>query len=406
MANNGVRDTDKNIPLEAIRGMAALVVVVWHVCVGFFPYLVDGGRGWQGSPLYLFMNGPSAVMLFFVLSGYVLTRRYFESGNNRILLRGAVKRWPRLMGPVLLVVLASYALFKLDLYRFEQAGAVAGSPWLVRFLSAYTTQPVIQLWDALLQGAFFTFFRGDHHYNTALWTMRPEYVGSLIAFGFAPILFEARKVSWLLTIGLILIGAFLLRDGSLIAFPIGVGLAALVSRQAKISGRIAYPALVVALYFLGCPHTNKPAAFYHPILTANADHINIIGAAILIAVSETFPQFRKLFSGGFSRFLGDLSFPIYLVHVLVICSIGSMIYLWFGVWPATLAVFICSILVSLPLMVFNKWWIKRVNAATAMIIREQPAGFKQRAASEKSVQQSLSFSRSRSNAPVGRGRPD
>ena len=128
------------------------------------------------------------------------------------------------MGPVLLVVLASYALFELDLYRFEQAGAVAGSPWLIKFLSAHDTKPVIQLWDALLQGAFFTFFRGDHYYNTPLWTMRPEYVGSLIAFGFAPILFEARKVSWQLTIGLILIGAFLARHGSLIAFQLALGL--------------------------------------------------------------------------------------------------------------------------------------------------------------------------------------
>src|SRR5215472_16570432 len=139
----------KDIVLEAIRGGAALVVVVWHVCVGFFPYSLNGW--WQGSPLNLFMNGHSAVQLFFVLSGYVLTRRYFESGNNRILLRGAVKRWPRLMGPVLLVVLASYMLFKLDLYQFEQAGAVSGSGWLIGFANADIKMP-IQLWDALRQG--------------------------------------------------------------------------------------------------------------------------------------------------------------------------------------------------------------------------------------------------------------
>src|SRR5262245_4759677 len=119
----------KDIALEAIRGGAALVVVVWHVCVGFFPYSLDGW--WQGSPLNLFMNGQSAVQLFFVLSGYVLTRRYFESGNNRILLKGAVKRWPRLMGPVLLVVLACYVLFHLYLYELDLSVACSYLAWFV-----------------------------------------------------------------------------------------------------------------------------------------------------------------------------------------------------------------------------------------------------------------------------------
>src|SRR5262249_3875095 len=172
----------KDIALEAIRGGAALVVVVWHVCVGFFPFSLNGW--WQGSPLNLFMNGQSAVQLFFVLSAYVLTRRYFESGNNCILLKGAVKRWPRLMRPVLLVVLASYMLFKLDLYQFGQAAAAVGSPLLIKFLSAYDTKPEIHLWGALLQVSFFTFFAGEHFYDTPLWTMHPEFVGSFIAFGF------------------------------------------------------------------------------------------------------------------------------------------------------------------------------------------------------------------------------
>jgi peptidoglycan/LPS O-acetylase OafA/YrhL len=357
----------KDIALEAIRGGAALVVVVWHVCVAFFPYSLNGW--WQGSPLNLFMNGQSAVQLFFVLSGYVLTRRYFESGNNRILLKGAVKRWPRLMGPVLLVVLASYALFKLDLYQFEQAGAAAGSPWLIKFLSAYDTKPPIELWGALLQGSFFTFFGTEHFYNTPLWTMHPEFVGSFIAFGFAPILFEARKLSLHLTIGLVAMGAVLAAHENYAAFPIGVGLAALVPRSAVISSRIAYPALLMALYFLGCPHSSNNAV-YHPALMANADVMNSIGAAILIVVSETFYPIRRVFSGRISQFLGDLSFPIYLVHVLIICSIGSAIYLRVGAVPAALAVFAFSILASLPLMAFNKWWVAQVNAATMRILEE------------------------------------
>ena len=371
----------KDIPLEAIRGIAALVVVVQHVHHGYFPHFE---QGWQGSPFFVLMNGSAAVMLFFVLSAYVLTRRYFEVGDNRILLRGAVKRWPRLMGPVLLVVMLSYMLFKLDLYQFEQAGAISGSPWLIKFADAYNVKMPIQFWDALKEGSLLTFFRGDFHYDSPLWTMHAEFIGSFIAFAFALILFEARKASLLLTIALVPIAALLagrvggFPPSTLIAFPIGVGLAALVPRGLAIPSRIAYPALLVALYFLGFSGVGIGAysIFNHGMLISHPGELNIVGAVILITAIETFPPIRAVLSGPLSRFLGELSFPIYLVHVLVICSVGAAMYLWLGAHAATLAVFVFSIIVSLPLIAFNRWWIKRVNAATVLIIREGPFRYK------------------------------
>lgn len=372
----------KDIPLEAVRGVAALVVVVWHVCFGFFPsstgfYAQLQGQSWQGGPLFVFMNGPAAVALFFVLSGYVLSRRYLGSGDSRILLKGCVKRWPRLMGPVLLVVLASYILFKLNVYQFEQAGTKSGSQWLMQFAYAFDNKPPILLWDALRQGAFLTFFRGDFYYDSVIWTMHPEFIGSFIAFGFAPILFQAKKSSSFLTIGLVVVAAVLAHytNAKLVAFPIGVGLAALVPRGLIIPSRLAFPALLMALYLLGLSGaTIGIYGVFSRYLAVHSNEINVIGAAILIVVIETCPSIRNVLSGPVSRFLGDLSFPIYLVHVLVICSVGSTIYLWAGAFPAAFAVFIISILVSLPLIAFNKWWINHVNAATDLAIGEQPAG--------------------------------
>jgi peptidoglycan/LPS O-acetylase OafA/YrhL len=369
----------KDVPLEVIRGVAALVVVVWHVCYAFFPhYHPDfAAQSLQGSPLFVFMNGPAALTLFFVLSGYVLTRRYFEFGDNRILLRSAVKRWPRLMGPVLLVVLASYVLFKLDLYRFGQAGAISGSWWLIKFGYAYDLKPPIEFWDALRQGAFLTFFRGDFYYDSSLWTMQPEFIGSFIVFGFAPILFAARKLSLTLSIGLIGTASVFadyasLNHLSLIAFPVGVGLAALVSRESAIPSGIAYPAVLLALYCLGFSGADSGiyAVLNYTIFRTHPYYVHVIGAAILIAVVETFTPISRLFSGRISKFLGDLSFPIYLVHVLVICSLGSAIYLWADAFSAAFAAFIFSILASLPIMAFNKWWITHVNATTNRVLGE------------------------------------
>lgn len=91
------------------------------------------------SPVFVAFNGVSAVYLFFVLSSYVLVKRYFQTRKAEDLLLGAVKRLPRLAGPVLVTVLTSCLVFKLDLYFFEDAAAVTRSEWLSTFGNASRT---------------------------------------------------------------------------------------------------------------------------------------------------------------------------------------------------------------------------------------------------------------------------
>jgi peptidoglycan/LPS O-acetylase OafA/YrhL len=368
----------KDVPLEAVRGIAALITVAGHSVLAFLPQyfgivpgLVD--KRLQGSVLYLFLNGSAAVSLFFVLSGYVLTRRYCVSEDIRILVKGAIKRWPRLAGPVLVTVLVSYALFFFHLYYFEDAGRASQSFWLSQFGGAFhqeglpdATRASIHLRDAIFQGSFLVFFRGDWLFDGTLWTMQPEIIGSFLAFGAAPILLDARKSSAFLTVGLVILACvmtFFLRS-ELAAFPVGVGLAVLLPRQGSLSPRIAYPALALALYLMGFTATSIGAySVFRPLVSIGMPHTypQIVGAAILISVIETFPAIRAPLSGRVSVFLGDLSFPIYLLHMLVICSIGSKVYLMAGAFPAIATVFVASTVASLPLIKFNDWWVARVN---------------------------------------------
>jgi peptidoglycan/LPS O-acetylase OafA/YrhL len=368
----------KDVPLEALRGIAALIVVLDHSITGFLPKYYGYIPGLakdrlQGSIFYCFFNGSAAVCLFFVLSGYILTRRYCASGDVRILLKGAVKRWPRLAGPVFVTTLASYALFFFHLYDFQKAGVKSGSPWLAAFANGFTqisgtdaTIHSIHYWNMLQQGLFFTFFRGDWLFDSSLWTMHPELVGSFIAFGVAPILLESVKSSIWITVWLIVMTLLILHfvRPDLVAFPIGVGMAVLLPRNYALRLRFAVPAFLLALYLLGYP--NFASGAYAIFRTLDAGGMpgvypQIAGAAILISLFEILPQLRAVFSGKVSAFVGELSFPIYLVHALVICSAASSVYLNFGAIPAIVTVFVVSILASLPLMRFNNWWMAEVN---------------------------------------------
>lgn len=375
----------KDIPLEALRGIAAVVVVLNHSILAFLPqyYGFGPGGGSQslgGSLAFVFINGTAAVCLFFVLSGYVLTRRYCLSGNPRILLKGVVKRWPRLMGPVFVTVLLSYALFYFHLYHYRQAGAVSGSPWLSLFGLAFfrpsappLTTAAIHLHGALVQGAFLTFFRGDALFDSSLWTMRPEFAGSLIAFGAAPLLLDARKISARFTIGVAALVVMLLHfaQPELEAFPIGTAMAVLLPHRAVLPRIAAWPVLLLSLYLLGYP--GRPEGAYTAFgglvfLGMPACDPLILGAALLIGVVETFPPLRRLFSGRLPAILGELSFPVYLLHVLVICTAGSAIYLRYGALSAIVTVFIVTLAAAVPLARFNGWWVARVNAGTDVLL--------------------------------------
>src|ERR1017187_3352351 len=92
--------------LDALRGIAALVVVVQHVMLA----LPDGIRGQLGFiELAFAMAARFAVMLFFVLSGFVLSLPYF-AGKNLAYGPYLVRRFCRLYLPFAFAVLISALL--------------------------------------------------------------------------------------------------------------------------------------------------------------------------------------------------------------------------------------------------------------------------------------------------------
>ena len=129
--------------LEGLRGLASLVVVIWHSFLGFSPERTgifdkfSAADSFSGSLLFVFMNGTGAVVFFFVLSGFVLPRSGLVGSDKSLIARAAVRRYPRLMMPVLLAVMFSYLFFRFNLYSYIDASKISGSPWLEKFAYAY-----------------------------------------------------------------------------------------------------------------------------------------------------------------------------------------------------------------------------------------------------------------------------
>lgn len=370
--------SEKSNALEGIRGIAALIVVLWHSLLGFMP----SGSGifeqwpvsdsWRGSPIFIVLNGNASVVLFFVLSGFVLTASSLRTNNTAIIYRNALKRWPRLVAPVLCAVLLSYLLFKLNAFWFEDAAKVSQSPWLYRFAYGYDTPFIPDLWAALRQGLYATFLFGDSSYNSSLWTMRYEFFGSFIILAVA----FTTIVTGRLVLPIVLFFIFapvLTLFGYMpfyMSFFAGCALSSIAAMKVTLKMYTSIPALISGVYLFGYAGTSM--GIYSPIPAwlgqGNALILVQTIAAILILGSVILtPSIHTALNKPFMKTLGWLSFPLYLVNAPVVCSIGSWAYLHAPSWglPPAATGFVTTVLFSLiaciPLAIFNDRWVTWIN---------------------------------------------
>jgi peptidoglycan/LPS O-acetylase OafA/YrhL len=109
-----------------------------------------------------------------------------------------------------------------------------------------------------------------------------------------------------------------------------------------------------------------------------AVYVNILGAAALLLAVETSPSFHLLLSARWGAFLGKLSFPLYLIHVPVLCSLGCAAFLVLHAQlgepaariAAVLTTIFASMAIAYPLALINQWWITYLNKMVARIAQK------------------------------------
>jgi peptidoglycan/LPS O-acetylase OafA/YrhL len=233
----------------------------------------------------------------------------------------------------------------------------------------------------LLQGSFLTFFENDYSYDTSLWTMRTEILGSGLVLLLAYPLRQARSAMIAVLLALLASVFLYIQTPTMIEFIIGAALSrVLVNRSIKMPTAAALGLIALGIYLMGY---SGPAGIYAwiPRPDRNLFWIWDVGAVALIAPAVTYAPFRRLLSVRLARQLGTLSFPIYLVHAPLLCVAGSAAFLQgyrYGMHTAVLsavAVTLTATLVAaLILSYFEQWWIKRVNAASVWLVTEKSTG--------------------------------
>jgi peptidoglycan/LPS O-acetylase OafA/YrhL len=321
--SNDNDDAERLFELDGLRGWASLSVLLFHIFCEIFGLLVPGFRG--VLPV-AFMNGHLAVAVFFVLSGEALSVPYWKTGSRGYVLRQIAKRYPRLTIPIFCSSLIVLLLWKSGLVFSGPAGAT------LSWLSDLSFTPNLR---NLCHFSFLSVYGLGpwYPYNPLLWSMRIEIFGSFLIFGilFLNSIFRLGVIEFVVVIVAMSLvvepGLTCVLSGLVFGRLHAVGLFAWCRKTAWIQP-ISWMMLGAAL-LLGSSAQREywdEAAGVLQFMPSSAKFVT--AAVVTVFFVHCNFAVTKFLRAGFSRFLGKISFPLYLIQFSVLISFTSNVILF------------------------------------------------------------------------------
>lgn len=334
----------RNRELDALRGLAAVSVLLYHVLALNWPALQEGvylkpaesalANAMIFSPLHVFWLGAEAVWLFFVLSGFVLTKASMRPGFSWSAYYPS--RLVRLYGPVLLAIVFAWLTYVLIPHVVEpgDAPSIAGLP------TGYALGDILR--DATLLG-------GTSTSIGVLWSLQWEVVFSLALPAYLVLVRRFALPATIIAVVACLVG-WTMSDQVMSFLPMFF-FGALVAqywsqichafrflRRGGWASHLAGAAFVVlavcamtSFFLIGTWVSSSGMSVRAVTLP-----LVMAGIVLLIITGVNWPPLSWALSTRLLVFLGTISFSLYLVHRPIMIAAAFMFGV--GAIPAVLTV--------------------------------------------------------------------
>jgi peptidoglycan/LPS O-acetylase OafA/YrhL len=345
-------DTKKHYEiLDGLRGVAAIIVVVFHLFETF-----SGGNHLK----QIINHGYLAVDFFFVLSGFVIGYAY-DDRWGKMTLKGFFKRRLIRLHPMIIMGMTIGAIgfyFSASPVVFPHISEVPVWKMLAVMLIGYTLLPVPTSLDIRGWGEM-------HPLNGPAWSLFFEYVANILYA-----LFIRKFSKKLLTLLVFVAGCALIHLA--VTSPHGdvIGGWSLEPHQFRIGlTRLMYPFFAGLLLSRICkPGQIKNAFVWCSLLViailsfprvGGSEHLWINGVFDSFSILFLFPAIVYMGASGEIKgkvmskiclFLGDISYPIYIIHYPLIYIFTAWVcdnhVSMVQAWPAGLLVLTASIAIA------------------------------------------------------------
>ncbi len=345
--------------LDSLRGIASLQVVIYHCFCGL-PFLLknmflpkDGSLPEKdaiffinNSPLHFFWSGHYAVILFFVLSGFVLSIPFYKTEKPGYL-SFFIKRIVRLYLPCAAIITLSVIGWY---FLYNKAALSPYTDWLQDIWSRPMNEGYLK--NVYLLNAYF------HNVASVLWTLPIELQLSLVLPIFLVLISKMNK-----TRAVVFVAAYIVFYHCLVYFQIIKAypflhvffyftfflMGAVLSRHKqdyvaqfdKLPNFIFYFLLFVSLMI----YTSQVSFWWLPsslqvLLKKVPDDYMACIAAILFIGFALSKRFCFILSSPVLIWLGKISFSLYLTHMVWIAAICCTISGYFSPYVTMLIAFL------------------------------------------------------------------
>jgi peptidoglycan/LPS O-acetylase OafA/YrhL len=327
-AKSTMNKEDRLPQLDALRGLAAFAVF-WGHAFAMMPATPALLLSIQHTPLHFFYDGSAAVMLFFVLSGFVLNLRYAQLSDYprhwdaTFIISRFFRIYPAFIAAIGLGLFVRHFLY-------DPSTATAFSAWFSKFWR-----------DPLMPGKFLRMLTligpgiDSDQINPPIWSLKFEMRISL----FFPLVilitnFKRKPVGDLMLLAAVYVGSFILcRENTFLYVPqfvLGAVCAKRIEHLKSALSRASRPAKAawmvgaLLLYQAGSlQHEFDSTAFRFNYLI---DQIVGLGAAGFIVGCIALVRIKTLLNQQLFQFIGRTSYSFYLLHFMLLIGLSPEIY--------------------------------------------------------------------------------
>jgi exopolysaccharide production protein ExoZ len=327
--------TDRNAGLDLLRALAIVLTFLvhflwvlggWQYARNFERLAISDGKSVGEALLIWLYHSQHGVFLFFVLSGFLMGKKWFSDSPPKLFDYLRDRAWRTLPG-AWLAITAALALMAAG----GQLPSDAFAKWFENLF-------------------FLNWFRkaDTHHLLVVTWSLHAEWLFYLVLPCVAWLAIRSRYFAnvprWIcvavVTLAICVVLKFVSVRGAAYALFFGAGVITAIAQSRLRATVAALPWwLVLALYSgvnLAYSWFSSTAATMQTQLWNAFDTHSVafaFAAALLLlkAADAILPDAWWVRAG---RYIGKISYSIYLWHLLVILAVGQ----WLG-WPASLAKF-------------------------------------------------------------------
>lgn len=366
-------DTHPTAFLDGLRGLAAFIVYTVHNISWIYGHedKIHHGFGYHGEGYFttfpfvtlFFTGGSAAVAIFFVLSGYVLSGSSFkllldgDKGALRGKLKSAVIRRPfRLFIPPVAVSFVFMLIMHLPFGLAPRLDWPKPQKTVLLELAVWYVEVLWALNPFKMHGIFERWFP----YDPPVWTMPLEFEGSMLVFICIAVSAYMKRVFRLPLYVLVGFCFLFLYQWAMACFMVGMALSlndvegersTLSLLRLPMRARyIIYHIAFIFGWFLLC----QPAGDQNPERSYNTfgwywltmlippnyyreDYWRFwqsIGASLLVFGVLRLHYLQRFLSLRPLRYLGKISFSLYLTHIPFLWAVGDRFYRLFGAFKS------------------------------------------------------------------------